>query len=128
MEKDFVKFNVNYHVYVKVKDAGILAYLAHYNQYIRIETDKLTIEAFMKRADKDGYHEFQMHEFMEVFGPFIVNSMNFSYFEPDIYFDKKELEFSADPATIKAAEDWDCKSSIGFDVDLPDGHPHINLP
>ena len=121
MENNFVQFNINNHIYVKLKDAGILAYLQQYNQYVRHESDKLTIEAFMKRADKDGFHEFQMHEFMEIFGPFIANTMNFSYFEPTVYFAKRELNFSAEPETIKANENWNNRSKVG-DVEIPDGH------
>ena len=127
MENKFVQFNINYHVYVKLKDAGILAYLKHYNKYAPKEEDKLTIPIFMERADSDGYHEFQMHEFMEVFGPYITNTMDFSYFEPTIYFNKHELNFSADPETIKADEHWNNKSTTTTEVNLPDGHYSGNL-
>ena len=120
MKNDFVKFNVNHHVYVKLKDAGLIAFVEHYNKYVSKESDKLTLTELVKRADEDGYHQMQMHEFMEIFGTHIYIDMNFKYFEPDIYFDKNELHVNPDPKDVKAIEGWEGRSAE--DVDLPDGY------
>jgi DNA-directed RNA polymerase subunit RPC12/RpoP len=115
MEKQFVKFNINHHVYVKLTDSGILKYIKAHNQYSK--KDPLTIVEFSKRADKDGYFQFQMHEFMEIFGDDVIS---FTHFDSDIYFDKSELNIPSNPQEVKAIEGWEGRSAD--DVDLPDGY------
>jgi len=118
MENTLVQFNVNDHVLVKLLDDGIIAFIKHYNQYALKKEDKLTITEFVKRADKDGYYEIQMHEFMSVFGEHVSNTMDFRYFEPNIYFNKKDLH----QKEVKAVEGWSAQNYHGFQVDLPDGY------
>jgi hypothetical protein len=87
MENDnsFIKFNVNKHVYVKLTDSGILHYLNYYNNNWK---NKISKEDFIKRANPKGYYEFQLHEFMEVFGDSVI-MMN--HFDTNVYFKTKEL-------------------------------------
>ena len=86
---EFVKFNINHHVHVKLTKSGIDEYLKHYNEKYTLHNPKLSLskEDFIKRIDVDGYYEFQMHEFMEVFG----KDVRSEYFDFNILFSKKEL-------------------------------------
>lgn len=63
----YTKFNANYDVYVKLKDNGIKHYIKEYNENMPIEYQK-SFNEVKKFANEDGYHKFQLHFFMDIFG------------------------------------------------------------
>lgn len=121
MKKQFIKFNVNHHVYVKLTDSGILKYINHYNRHSMSipNFEPMTITELVKRVDEDGYYKFQMHEFMEVFGEDVTTSTDF---DTNIFFDKDELSVPEMPLEVKAMEGWYGRSKTDEEVDVPDGY------
>ena len=59
--KKWTKFNMNYHVKVKLNEMGERLYLEHF-------TSTCIALSLMKKPDENGYMTFQMHEFMNIFG------------------------------------------------------------
>jgi hypothetical protein len=86
-------FNINNHVYVKLNDAGFLHWQAKFNEPFTGEYAEhiQELEFFTKRADKDGYVQFQMWEFMKWFGD-EVRLADLKLFDVNIRFDKKDLK------------------------------------
>jgi len=70
-KEGYVKFNINHHVLVKLKESGYQVLLDDHNSYSDIVRWKpKSIEDFKNEADKDGYTKFQMWQFMNLFGNF----------------------------------------------------------
>ncbi len=112
-------FNINSHVYVKLTEKGILHFVNKHNEIadkIKHLMSVLTIEEFASRADADGYHEFQMHEFMEVYGDTVISD---TLFYTNVFFKKSELKIPANPEDIKAVDGFITRSKE--DIQLPDG-------
>lgn len=62
-------FNLNHYVRVKLKDEGIKHLKANHDEFLSKESGlRRTLEEYKAEADSEGYHKFQMHEFMRVFG------------------------------------------------------------
>ncbi len=68
------EFNLNNHILVKLKDEGYKIWRERWNQYLPEDLRK-PITYFTDKANKDGYVQFQAHEFMRYFGATI--SMGF---------------------------------------------------
>ena len=62
-----LKFNLNDSVKVKLTDAGIEHYVKNHNSLLPFQY-QLSFNEYKSRADKDGYHYYQMHQFLDSFG------------------------------------------------------------
>ena len=62
-----VEFNLNYTVKVKVTDAGIEHYVKNHNKIMPLKYH-ISFNEYKSKADKDGFHSYQMHDFMDNFG------------------------------------------------------------
>lgn len=60
-------FNLNYHVYLKITELGILHYVKTYNHGMP-EKYHTSYSEFKAKANEDGYHRMQAHVMMEYFG------------------------------------------------------------
>lgn len=69
---ELVNFNTNFHVLVKLEEHAFQHWANYYNEhYARPDYPHLkpaNVEELKSRIRPDGYHEFQMHEMMEIFG------------------------------------------------------------
>lgn len=79
-----LKFNVNSHVLVRLTASGKEHWKKHYNKYYEMPPktqQKYPFEEHYARKTSNrlrpGYSEFQMHEFMEIFGDGCVSSHHF---------------------------------------------------
>lgn len=63
----FKKFNINYPVFVKLTDRGITHYVTECNKIMPFEM-QISFREFKNRADKNGFHEFQLWSFIDNFG------------------------------------------------------------
>lgn len=57
-------FNLNHEVWVKLTEAGLHQWKAHYDPY----TPKADLEYYRAKANNEGYTSFQMHVLMSIFG------------------------------------------------------------
>ena len=62
-----VKLNLNYTVKVKLTDMGIEYYVRNHNETIPFQWH-ISFQEYKSRADANGYHSYQMHDFMDSFG------------------------------------------------------------
>jgi hypothetical protein len=62
-----LRFNLNYNVKVKIRDAGIEHYVRKHNSIMPFQLHT-SFKEFKSKADVDGYHTMQMHSFMDDFG------------------------------------------------------------
>ena len=70
-KEGYVKFNINHHVLVKLKESGYQVLVDDHNSYSDIVGWKpKAVEDFKKEADENGYTKFQMGVFMNLFGNF----------------------------------------------------------
>jgi len=92
----FAEFNINDHVYVKLNEAGRKHFIEHRNfkhssiQWEIPEDYITTQENLDKLTDKDGYTEFQLWDFMHIFGTVTFNGCK-ALFESTVKFKKEEL-------------------------------------
>ena len=88
-KKTFIKFNINHHVWVKLTERGIAVLLAYKNKYAK-HVGETTMDEILKwyHVTDDGYYQFQMHAFMEIFGEGVTTS---TLFETNVYFNPAEL-------------------------------------
>lgn len=67
---EFTKINLNSHVKVKLTDSNMVKWLENQNQcssfYPKVK--KVTLEELISKKDIEGYHMFQLHKYMEIFG------------------------------------------------------------
>lgn len=75
---EWIEFNVNKYIKVKLTDLG-KAHLIKKAPWIKINS-----------ADKDGYFQFQMWEFVDLFGEITSIGMN-KYYETTILINSKNL-------------------------------------
>ena len=75
--KKFIPFNINHHIKVKLSEKELQIWVDWKNQshHIYPHIPLETIEDLKIRTSKEGYYDFQMHEYMEIFGNHI-NSLN----------------------------------------------------
>ena len=82
---EYVEFNLNHNVKVKLSKEGYQRLAALHNSYLKIipKWKKRTYLYFKNQADNEGYTTFQMWNFMEYFGN--VTHMGMScYFETSV--------------------------------------------
>ena len=80
--KDLVELNLNDHIYVKLKQAGI----DHLNGYWTKYGGELLV-----KLNTNRYLRLQTWEFMEIFGP-VTSISAHGYYETAILIDKKDLK------------------------------------
>lgn len=79
-----VKYNVNYHMYVKLTNYG--------KELIIKKRGYDYFEACIESCKQEnGYYQLQCHEVMSLFGDHIGNGCKLP-FETTVYFDSKDLE------------------------------------
>lgn len=61
------KFNLNHDIKVRIKDEGIEHYVKKHNELMPFKMHT-SFEEYKRKADKEGYHTMQMHEFIDYFG------------------------------------------------------------
>jgi hypothetical protein len=83
-------FNINDRVLVKLKDEGFKYWLEYYNKYLP-DSMKLSIDELKAKADKEGYIEFQLWNFMKIFGETISFGKQ-PIFETTMRFYKDEMK------------------------------------
>jgi hypothetical protein len=83
-------FNLNNSILVKLKEDGFQHWLEDSNRYLA-EPHKTTIRELKNKCDEDGYIEFQMWEFMRIFGSTISFGSS-PIFETDVRFYKLEMK------------------------------------
>lgn len=88
----FLKFNVNDHIKVKLTEAGLRCWIENENRYIKqLRETETTLEELKSRSDENGYHEFQLWCFMEIFGEKMSNGME-NLFENDVLFNQNDFK------------------------------------
>lgn len=90
VENRLIKFNLNDHIYIKLKHAGLVHWARKFNQYMPIDM-KQPLSYFKSKINKDGYVEFQAHSFIEIFGETMNGSPNAEYFHPTVLLNSNEL-------------------------------------
>jgi hypothetical protein len=96
-KNEYMTFNLNEQVLVKLKDAGIErmvndhnTFVIEYNNVCRKKIlDETTIEEYKKKANAEGYYTFQMWAFMESFGAVTGIGTNI-YYETNILIKKSK--------------------------------------
>jgi hypothetical protein len=94
---DFLAFNLNHYVLVKVLPKGFEAMRAHYS-YMPAEWQK-PLEYYQAQANEAGFVKFQLWEFMQVFGPLITLATE-GLFETDVLFDSVDLKPVNQPTAL----------------------------
>ena len=79
---NLTKFNVNYHVYVRLTDHGREIYRKYWRQFSTKESSAPSLT-----VDETGWSKFQLWELMAIFGPHIFSGGTVP-FETTIYFDQ----------------------------------------
>lgn len=88
------KININSYVYVKLTNLGIQLYIASINHRLANNAPKHLFidENYVKsKINNDGYIEFQLWEFMRIFGEMLYIGNPNNFFEMEIAFDNKDL-------------------------------------
>lgn len=85
----FQVFNINHHVFVKIKEEGFVFMKEKDDKWLPTEFQK-PIEHYKERVDKFGFVKFQMWEFMRMFGSSI--GMGFEVkFDTNIVFNVEDF-------------------------------------
>ena len=96
------KFNINCSVYVKLTEKGKELWIEYDNSWKVTHPDLnlelLTLEKIDKRANKFGYHSFQMYDFMKIFGHTFRVGMSMIIVGNNMYFDEDDIPTSDDIA------------------------------
>lgn len=83
------KFNINDFIKVKLTEYGKKIYEHRYDEMIRKYPHLRSILSNPElKVDKDGYSEFQLHEFMDCFGSYMYNGAPQIIENNEIYFEK----------------------------------------
>lgn len=82
-------FNINEEVYVRLKRDGVNKIVDEINKIMPLKY-RTSHEEFEAKVDKNGYHKFQMWDFMHYFGGLGMGASN--YFDPIIKFKKEDLK------------------------------------
>lgn len=85
---DYLKFNLNFDILVKITDKGIKHYVDNHNSILPFEYHT-SFREFKSKANEDGYHSMQMHSFMDVYGNLGMRLPD--YVELNVLFRKEEL-------------------------------------
>jgi hypothetical protein len=66
----YLPFNLNDYIKVKIKEKGYIHIQKKYTELIRYYPNikPISIDYYVSRADKEGYTEMQMHDFIDKFG------------------------------------------------------------
>ncbi len=88
-KKNCYKFNINDSVLIKLNDKGFEHWIDSWKDVPK--QYQPTLEYLKERMDKDGYIQFQLWSFMEIFGETISMGGN-QLFENNIRFYKKEMK------------------------------------
>jgi len=92
-KEDYLRFNLNDHVKVKLNDAGVKLWRQEYEKYLSEEfkKDNYFERYYKQRTDDEGYTEFALWDFMNIFGPHF--SMGFNQpTDVNIYLPKLKLQ------------------------------------
>jgi hypothetical protein len=79
------KFNINYHMYVKLTDFG----KARIIEKNGADYFKYCVESTLQ---DDGYYKLQAHTVMQLLGEYLYNGARNLPFDPTVYFDFEDLE------------------------------------
>ena len=66
-----IRINLNEHVKVKLTDHGKDIYYHRYDKLAEMWPRNKCFEPHYPKVDEDGYTEFQLWEFIELYGPYI---------------------------------------------------------
>jgi hypothetical protein len=86
---DKIRINANLTIWVKLKDLGIEHYVIKHNAIMPFQMHT-SFKEYKKRANEFGYHEFQIWDFLDIFGNLGMRGSN--HFHLDFVFNKKDCE------------------------------------
>jgi hypothetical protein len=86
---NYLKFNANLNVKVRLTDKGIIHIVKHYNELMPLK-HHTSFNEYKSKADEFGYHTFQLWRFIDIFGNLSIRSCE--YFDINIVFDFKDFE------------------------------------
>ena len=91
-EQDFLRFNINDYIRVKLLDKGYQLLADRHNRYLNVlkTWDERNADYYRKKADSEGYTSFQAWDFMETFGS-VTGLGAHGYYSTDILIEKKYL-------------------------------------
>jgi len=92
-KEEFLKFNINNYVFVKLTDSGFIRLAELHNKYVGVIPNfkKKDAEYYKQQVDIEGYTKFQLWSFIADFGE--VTGMGFKQtYCSDILFKKTNLE------------------------------------
>lgn len=92
-KEDYLKFNINHYVLVKLNDLGYQTLVDEHNSYLDTIPNwkEKSIDDFKKEADEDGYTKFQLWDFMSKFGSDIGMGME-QRFETNVLIHERDVE------------------------------------
>ena len=92
-KENYLKFNINRYVLVKLKESGYQVLADEHNSYLDTIPNwkEKSIDDFKKDADGDGYTKFQMWDFMSKFGGDIGMGVE-QRFETTILINERDVE------------------------------------
>ena len=86
---EYVKFNANLNILVRLKDKGIEHIVVKHNDIMPFK-HHTSFNEYKKRANEFGYFTFQLWNFLDLFGDLGMRSCD--YFDIDIVFMQKDFE------------------------------------
>lgn len=69
--KEGIPYNINGHVWVQLYDEGKRIFYEYYNHDDKTQEEVLRIF----HIQEDGWIKLQMHQFMKIFGPSMINGI-----------------------------------------------------
>lgn len=90
MSKTYLPININDSVKIKLNEAGYKHMVKYHKAIALFENtkDRYNIEYFKAKANKEGYTEFQLWDFMQIFGSHTCMGMDL-LFDAYILFEYK---------------------------------------
>jgi len=85
----YVVFNANHNIKVRLKDKGIEHIVKKHNEILPFK-QHTSFNEYKKKADEFGYHEFQLWDFLDLFGGLGWGSS--SYFDINIILESNNLK------------------------------------
>lgn len=85
------KFNINDFIKVKLTDLGTDIFYHQYDELNKFYGREM-IKPHYPNVDKEGFTEFQLHEFMNLFGKYMVNGFDLVIENNSIYICEEDLE------------------------------------
>jgi len=86
---EYFRFNVNHDIKVKLSEKGIEYIVKQHNEIMPFKLHT-SFKEYKSKADKLGYHTFQLWSFIDHFGRLGMRA--YEYFDTDILFYPKDLE------------------------------------